>query len=94
MNGPDHYHAAENLLRMATIDGDQLVAETNLEPDEALTAAQVHATLALTAATALGAWLFEVNTEAGGLSREASDWYAAVTPAADPPANISKERHL
>lgn len=50
MNGPEHYAAAERLLDAATAEG--------VEPGEPgqvsnLAAAQVHATLALAAATAL-----------------------------------------
>lgn len=87
MTGPEHYREAQDLLRLATIDRNQLFAESNLEPAEALAAAQVHATLALTAATALGTWLSHAHDD--GPSRDTSDWYAAVGP--DSPAHGNPE---
>lgn len=48
-SGPEHYLAAERLLTAAE-GGD--MDETMLDQDEYLFAAQVHATLALAAATA------------------------------------------
>jgi hypothetical protein len=50
MTGPEHYTAAESLLAEAAH-----VAEQGGDMGEMLTAAQVHATLALAAATAQGA---------------------------------------
>jgi hypothetical protein len=49
MTGPEHYRAAEMLLAAA----DQ-IAEQGGDMGEMLAAAQVHATLALAAATAMG----------------------------------------
>lgn len=49
MNGPEHYREAERLLAEAAVEGAE---GTHFVRPENLTAAQVHATLALTAATA------------------------------------------
>jgi len=52
MNGPDHYKEAERLLESARIDIDAAHHDGNrLEHDTQVARAQVHATLALTAAT-------------------------------------------
>lgn len=52
MTGPEHYRAAERLLASATIDIGAGQAEGNrIEHDTQVARAQVHATLALTAAT-------------------------------------------
>ncbi|WP_103338760.1 hypothetical protein [Amycolatopsis sp. CA-126428] len=48
MTGPEHYREAERLIRASS--GDYV------EAGDALAEAQVHATLALAAATASGAW--------------------------------------
>ncbi len=61
MNGAQHYLAAERLLRAAE-DGD--MDETVLDQDEYLFAAQVHATLALAAATAANIRRFGALTDA------------------------------
>ena len=47
MTGPEHYQEAERLLAFASSPA----ASGNVEADQALKAAQVHATLALAAAT-------------------------------------------
>lgn len=52
MTGPEHYREAERLLSGAVTTDNPF---PHLRPDELLGAAQVHATLALAAATALGA---------------------------------------
>ncbi|MEC4616315.1 hypothetical protein [Tsukamurella tyrosinosolvens] len=48
MNGPEHYAEAEQLLAIVDVNG------TDPRDAAVLAAAQVHATLALAAATALG----------------------------------------
>lgn len=55
MNGADHYAAAERLLAGRTLPTDEAVTKTYWVPATAddIAAAQVHATLALAAATAL-----------------------------------------
>jgi len=66
MNGPDHYREAERLLRIAHDRSNDLFGEHLLAT---LTAAQVHAVLALTAATALGTdreWTDAAGTKLGG----------------------------
>ena len=50
MNGPEHYAAAERLLEAVTAEGVESGEPGNVSN---LAAAQVHATLALAAATAL-----------------------------------------
>jgi len=61
MNGPDHYREAERTLALARLATAQQANAT--EPSEVVTmmlaAAQVHATLALAAATALNAPLHD-----------------------------------
>ena len=47
MNGPQHYTEAERLMEFADLPH----ARGNIEADQALKAAQAHATLALAAAT-------------------------------------------
>lgn len=58
MTGPDHYREAERLLRNTEATILNLTAASEIpDPDmvqAGLVAAQVHATLALAAATALG----------------------------------------
>jgi len=60
MSGPEHYAHAEYLLaqsidqRVAIAHGDPDAGDPQ-EPDRIMALAQVHATLALAAATALGA---------------------------------------
>ena len=58
MNGPEHYREAERLLAAVTADGDDPV-KSFARAAALHAAAQVHATLALAAATALPAGLFE-----------------------------------
>jgi hypothetical protein len=73
MNGPDHYREAERTLALARCATAQQAHNT--EPDEAVTmmlaAAQVHATLALAAATALS------DPEGGMPIRDWNAWQAA-----------------
>lgn len=64
MNGPDHYQTAEKLLEQA----DQFT-----EADELIAAAQVHATLALTAATIDAAFLTNSDTDPEALSPALED---------------------
>lgn len=52
MNGPEHYREAERLISDAT-DNDGDISATDEFVTATLAAAQVHATLALAAATAL-----------------------------------------
>jgi hypothetical protein len=70
MTGPEHYREAEQHARMS--------AETfNDEPDFSAWhqgQAQVHATLALTAATAMSTW-----TEAGMPQPDRMDWWRAAS---------------
>lgn len=69
MNGPEHYREAERLLESARED----VNIGSAEETYSLAAAQVHATLALTAATA-------ERTRAGGveLVGDPTSWRAAI----------------
>ena len=55
MTGPEHYAAAERLLRILTkpVEHGGTVIDASMNPNVAA-AAQAHATLALAAATALG----------------------------------------
>lgn len=56
MTGPDHYTEAERLLAGVTMDATHPDGSAVIRSDEpeTIAAAQVHATLALAAATALG----------------------------------------
>lgn len=70
MNGPEHYREAERLLKSA----DDNFLRTG-KPGSALDAAQVHATLALAAATAMRATVD--GTELGVSEAEFQAWYDA-----------------
>lgn len=72
MTGPEHYARAEELLAATMRRG---VFSEGSEPIVAV--AQVHATLALAAATALGLRGETANTY-GGMSTPESDRWAAV----------------
>ena len=56
MTGPEHYREAEQLLAGVTLDATHPDGSPVIRSDEpqTLAAAQVHATLALAAATAMG----------------------------------------
>jgi hypothetical protein len=70
MTGPEHYLEAERLLKSAA---DNFLRNGN--PGSALDAAQVHATLALAAATAMQAAVD--GSEPGMGSGEFHEWYQA-----------------
>jgi hypothetical protein len=72
MTGPEHYREAERLLTEAATEGAE---GTYFVRPESLAAAQVHATLALTAATAMQAAVD--GSEPGMGSAEFSEWYQA-----------------
>lgn len=69
MTGPEHYREAERLLADARHDGPDGVAY--LRPEN-IAAAQVHATLALAAATAMN------DAQEGLPVSEWNDWRATV----------------
>lgn len=71
MTGPEHYLRAEQLVR-AVRDGYQ----EGTDVAAILSAAQVHATLALAAATAMGAPL-DGEADSGIPQRDAEAWYQA-----------------
>ena len=71
MTGPDHYREAERILT-EEISIDASGAEVHRAFEVAVAAAQVHATLALAAATALGASAAEVRTWADVLGTRSS----------------------
>ena len=80
MTGPEHYAMAERLLADIDCDGPRLWSD---ERDRATrgygaetvaAVAQVHATLALAAATALGAW-----NETGMPQPDRKDWWRAAS---------------
>ncbi|MFF3511586.1 hypothetical protein [Streptomyces sp. NPDC002573] len=78
MTGPEHYREAERLLDGRTFPADpELHIEERHEPPTAedIAAAQVHATLALTAATAMQAAVD--GSEPGMGSTEFHEWYQA-----------------
>lgn len=73
MNGPDHYRSAELLLAEA-----DNIAENGGDMGQMLAAAQVHATLALAAATAMAAPLQGYEPVDDGMAAdEYAAWYAA-----------------
>jgi hypothetical protein len=69
--GPDHYREAERLLAVASQSTETTFEGHNPEADRTIAEAQVHATLALTAATAMQA---PVDDCAAGMTVE--DWDA------------------
>jgi hypothetical protein len=69
MTGPEHYREAERLLAEADVPPQQRAEPGWLTADELVVAAQVHATLALAAATAAGQATAYDGDEHGGRSR-------------------------
>ena len=77
MNGPQHSREAERLLSTA-YEGTLTTHEgENPEADRAIAEAQVHATLALVAATAMQAVVD--GTELGVAEEEFQAWYDAAS---------------
>jgi hypothetical protein len=71
--GPEHYSQAEQLLADAFASSDTTYEGHNQEADRLIAAAQVHATLAQAAATAMASY------SADGMEyAEWRTWYAAV----------------
>jgi predicted HicB family RNase H-like nuclease len=68
MNGPEHYREAERLLEQAEIDARDPMRKYQ-EDANVIAAAQVHATLALAAATAYPAVKDWCGDEDGSVSR-------------------------
>ncbi|WAL93931.1 hypothetical protein [Streptomyces sp. Je 1-369] len=77
--GPEHYLEAERILATCTTDSGALVLDDGTA--EVLAAAQVRATLALAAATAMGAPL-DGEADSGLPHRDAQAWWdvAGVKP--------------
>lgn len=73
MNGTEHYQEAERLLEYATTPPDE--RDFTARSAELIAAAQVHATLALAAATAL-----RTTDKYIGDSQEITDWGHIVQP--------------
>lgn len=73
MNGAEHYQEAERLLEAATVPPRE--REYTADPADVIAAAQVHATLALAAATALNSTHHYV-----GDSREITEWAHIAQP--------------
>lgn len=71
MTGPEHYAAAERLLRRAMLSDDAVEAGYEGE----IAAAQVHATLALAAATALPPALPVASDEPNPDAHDRGAWY-------------------
>ncbi|MCX4827133.1 hypothetical protein OG746_26935 [Streptomyces sp. NBC_01016] len=78
MTGPEHYVEAERLVAEAAVDGAE---GTRFVRPENLAAAQVHATLALAAATAMGAPM-DGHGDSGLPPLDCEEWYrvAGVKP--------------
>ncbi|MFD6970719.1 hypothetical protein [Streptomyces sp. NPDC059949] len=73
MTGPEHYREAELLLATAHDGNDTTFEGHNPEADREIAKAQVHATLALAAATAMSA---PVADDLAGFTTEEFDaWY-------------------
>jgi hypothetical protein len=72
MTGPEHYEEAERLMRLANLHPDNFPSDNFAQ---VMAEAQVHATLAHTAATAD---LFALYGQVGDESKEA--WRKAVAP--------------
>ena len=75
MTGPDHFRDAEYLLNKLPAEDDRRNPDTGLTRSETLAAAQVHATLALAAATAYPA----VKDYCGDEARDPREWTAAIS---------------
>lgn len=75
MTGPEHYREAERLLELASSSKGTSFEGENPMADRDIAAAQVHATLALTAATAMQAAVD--GSEPGMGSGEFEEWYRA-----------------
>jgi len=75
MNGPQNYQEAERLLALADESKETTFEGHNPEADRLIAAAQVRATLALTAATAMQAAVD--GSEPGMGSGEFEQWYRA-----------------
>jgi hypothetical protein len=74
MNGPDHYREAERLIKgLKTDSGAVYVEDGN---DQVIALAQVHATLALAAATAMGAPV-DGEADSGLPPQDAKAWNSA-----------------
>ncbi|MEU6342157.1 hypothetical protein ABZ883_14590 [Streptomyces sp. NPDC046977] len=71
MTGPEHYQQAENLMTEY-----EAIVENGGDPGDMLQAAQIHATLALAAATAMGAPV-DGEADSGLPPRDAKAWYDA-----------------
>lgn len=71
MNGPEHYAEAERLLNHAPTHG--ISSATGLDRAESFATAQVHATLALVAAT-----LDAAGPRSGGYPAEIGHWREAI----------------
>ena len=74
MNGPAHYREAERLLEQAEIDARDPMRKY-AEDANVIAAAQVHATLALAAATAYPA----IRDYCGDEATEPRDWAGATS---------------
>ena len=74
MTGPEHYREAERLIQNLTTDTGAVYVEDGNEQVIAL--AQVHATLALAAATAMGAPV-DGEGDSGLPPRDCKAWYDA-----------------
>ena len=81
MNGPEHYREAERLFAGRTFPADTElhIEERHVPPtNEDIAAAQVHATLALTAAMAMpGAYCGDE-----GVRRDQRAWFETIRPTA------------
>ncbi|MET8978509.1 hypothetical protein ABZX85_23115 [Streptomyces sp. NPDC004539] len=75
MTGPEHYHEAERLLAVAADSSETTYAGENPEADRTIAEAQVHATLALAAATALSVPARSLNVQQA--RSEAEAWIGA-----------------
>jgi hypothetical protein len=70
--GPEHYSEAEQLVQLAFASKATTYEGTNPEADRLIAAAQVHATLAAAAATAMAAY------DSAGMQRKAfAEWNQA-----------------
>jgi hypothetical protein len=77
--GPEHYKEAERLLTQAALFESQLIQGGGVpaDPRSLREAAQVHATLALAAATGLADYV----PDSGKLMTDKTEWFAAASRA-------------
>ncbi len=84
MNGPQHYREAERLIALSAVRAEQSDGLSDYDADVWAVQAQVHATLALAAATA-----HATITRLLGDTDAVTDWHATAVREPDTSSHIS-----